>query len=57
MRMEFSDEVKRMDKMLEPYYKRYSNGTPRGGIRDDAPPEMKKLFEKLKKKVEEESWL
>ena len=48
---EWSDKVHCMEKQLEPYFARL------GGIRDDAPEEVKELFEKYKKQVLEEAWL
>lgn len=57
MRMGFSDEVNQMEKRLDPYWNRYSDGTTARGIRNDSPPEIKQLFEEYKKRVEEESWL
>lgn len=48
---EWSDKVISMEKQLEPYFARL------GGIRDDAPEEIKELFEEYKKQVLEEAWL
>lgn len=47
----WSDKVFSMEKQLEPYFVRL------GGIRDDAPEEIKELFEEHKKQVLEEAWL
>ncbi len=49
--MEFSEKVKKLMKQVKPYL------SSKGGLREDAPPEAKKLFEELKKQVEKEAWL
>lgn len=48
---EWSDKVVSMEKQLELYFARL------GGIRNDAPEEIKELFEEYKKQVLEEAWL
>lgn len=48
---EWSDKVLSIEKQLEPYFARL------GGIHDDAPEEIKELFEEYKKQVLEEAWL
>ena len=45
---EWSDKVVSMEKQLEPYFARL------GGIRNDAPEEIKELFEEYKKLAEQE---
>lgn len=47
----FSEKVERLEKQLEPYFARV------GGLKEDAPPEAKKLFEEYKKQVMKEAWL
>lgn len=47
----FSEKVEKMRRRLKPYF------APEGGIRKDAPPEIKNLFEKYKEQVKEEMWL
>ncbi len=46
----FSEKVKKMQEQLEPYF------APGGGLKEDVPPEIKKLFEEFKKQVEKEAW-
>lgn len=48
---EWSDKVVSMEKQLELYFARL------GGICNDAPEEIKELFEEYKKQVLEEAWL
>lgn len=47
----FSEKIERLEKQLEPYFARV------GGLKADAPPEAKKLFEEYKKQVMKEAWL
>ncbi len=51
MRTDWSKEVYDMDKQLEPYFNEDS-----GGIRKDSPEEIKELYKKFCKKIEEETW-
>ncbi len=51
MRWDWSEEVYEMMEQLEPYIKKG------GGIREDAPKEIKELFEKFCQKTDEEDWL
>jgi hypothetical protein len=48
---QFSERVKSLRKQLKPYFK------PTGGLKEDAPPEARKLFDEYKKRVTEEAWL
>ncbi len=52
MRWDWSEEVYEMEKELKPYF-----DNKNGGIRDDSPAEIKELYEKFCKKVDEEAWL
>ena len=49
--MKFSETVEELERKLEPYFAK------RGGLKADAPPEAKELFEEYKKQVMEEAWL
>ena len=57
MHFGFSKKVYDLEEKLKPYLARYKDGTVRGGLKPDAPPEAQKLFEEYKKQVEKESWL
>lgn len=47
----FSDKVLNMWETLKPYI-----GVP-GGLKDDAPPEIKELYKEYRKQVLKEAWL
>ena len=49
--MKFSETVEELERKLEPYF------AQRGGLKTDAPPEAKELFEEYKKQVMAEAWL
>jgi hypothetical protein len=48
---QFSDKVLKMWETLKPYI-----GFP-GGLKDDAPPEIKELYKEYRKQVLKEAWL
>lgn len=52
MRLDWSDEVRRMEKELRPYFKPEG-----GGVMDESPKEIKELYERFREKVEEEMWM
>ena len=52
MHIGFSKKVYDLEEKLKPYLARYKDGTVRGGLKPDAPPEAQKLFEEYKKQVD-----
>ncbi len=51
MRWDWSEDVYDMMAQLEPYFRPEG-----GGVREDAPIEIKKLFERFCEQVEKERW-